>query len=149
MAFGSKSDDDDVISGINVTPLVDITLVLLIIFMVTASVIVANSIPVDLPSASTGEEVSSTVVVHIDRDGALHLDGVAMDDNSLLAELRRAREANAETRAIISADRNIRHARFVLAVDLVRRAGIARFAIDVEARGDGEEDRVELARAEP
>jgi biopolymer transport protein ExbD len=137
--------DDDVISGINVTPLVDVTLVLLIIFMVTASYIVANSIPVDLPEASTGEEVASTVVVHIDRDGRVLLDGQPLDDDRLLAALQRAKRGNADVRAIISADRRIRHERFVTAVDMVRRAGISRFAIDIQQRDD--EDR--LARAEP
>ncbi len=143
----SSGGDDDVISGINVTPLVDITLVLLIIFMVTASVIVTNSIPVDLPEAASGEQVASTVVVYVDRQGALHLDGEAMDDAALLAALRSARESNEELRAIISADRTIRHARFVRAVDIVRSAGISRFAIDVQQRpGDGE--GVEVARAD-
>ena len=51
---GSQDEDDGMISGINVTPLVDITLVLLIIFMVTASYIVKASIEVDLPRAANG-----------------------------------------------------------------------------------------------
>ena len=134
----AQQDDDDVISAINITPLVDITLVLLIIFMVTATYIVANSIPVDLPEASTGEEVTSTVVVHIDGEGALHLDGREMADDQMLASLQRSKQSNEELRAIISADRSIRHARFVAAVDIVRQAGISRFAIDVQQRPDDE-----------
>jgi biopolymer transport protein ExbD len=145
MALSSSSGDDGVISGINVTPLVDITLVLLIIFMVTASVIVSNSIPVDLPQAATGEEVTSTVVLSIDENGGFHLDGVAMSSEQILRELQRARQQNAETRAIVSADRRIPHARFVTAVDIVRRAGISRFAIDVDQRL-GSEDSPELAQ---
>lgn len=144
MAATQQNDDDEVISAINVTPLVDITLVLLIIFMVTASYIVANSIPVDLPEAATGEEVASTVVVSIDRDGRLMLDGQALSDEQMLGRLRRAKQSNDDVRAIISADRRIRHARFVAAVDLVRQAGISRFAIDIQQRSGDEEDEVAM-----
>jgi biopolymer transport protein ExbD len=146
----NQDDDDEVISAINVTPLVDVTLVLLIIFMVTATYIVANSIPVDLPEASTGEEVASTVVVYIDRGGVIHLDNRPMADDALQAALERARKSSTDIRDIISADRNIRHSRFVHAVDIVRKAGIARFAIDIQERpGESrdEADEAVVARA--
>jgi biopolymer transport protein ExbD len=141
----NHDDEDDVISGINVTPLVDVTLVLLIIFMVTATYIVARSIPVDLPEASSGEDVASTVVVYIDRTGALFIDGKAIPDDKVLATLERAQKSakqnKAELRAIISADQEIKHSRFVRAVDLVRRAGIARFAIGIEEQEEQEGER--------
>ena len=144
----NQDDDDEVISAINVTPLVDVTLVLLIIFMVTATYIVANSIPVDLPEASTGEEVASTVVVYINSEGILHIDGKAVPDDKVLNVLKRAQRAakqnKADIRAIISADRNIRHRRFVRAVDLVRKAGIARFAIGIDAEPNDDQDTVEM-----
>jgi len=147
-AAQNDDDDDDVISAINVTPLVDVTLVLLIIFMVTATYIVTNSIPVDLPEASTGEEVASTVAVFVDRRGMFHIDGKAVPDDQILAALRRAQQAakqsKAELRAIISADQNIKHGRFVKAVDLVRQAGISRFAIGIQEVGrDDDEDHEE------
>lgn len=139
-----QRDEEEAITGINVTPLVDITLVLLIIFMVTATYIVANSIPVDLPEASSGEEVASTVVVYIDRTGTLHIDGKAVPDDKVLATLARAQKSakqnKADIRAIISADREIKHYRFVRAVDLVRKAGIARFAIGIDDTGDAEQE---------
>lgn len=143
----NQDDDDEVISAINVTPIVDVMLVLLIIFMVTATYIVANSIPIDLPEASTGEEVASTVVVYIAQDGVIHLDNRPMEDEVLLAALRQAQQNNTDVRAIISADRNIRHSRFVHAVDIVRQAGIARFAIDIQQRqGEEAEDEDEENR---
>ena len=61
--MSSNEDEPEIIGNINVTPLVDIMLVLLIIFMVTATYIVSRSIPVDLPKASTGEDVSTTVAI--------------------------------------------------------------------------------------
>ena len=139
----NQDDDDEVISAINVTPLVDVTLVLLIIFMVTATYIVANSIPVDLPEASTGEEITTTVVVHINAEGTLHYDNRPMDDDQLLTALRQAKQANDDVRTIISADRSIRHARFVQAVDIVRQAGISRFAIDIQQRQDDDDEESE------
>jgi len=137
--MGPTEDEDDIIGSINVTPLVDITLVLLIIFMVTASVIVSQAIPIDLPEAATGEEVSSTVVVYLDDKGVVHLDGRPVDEARLVERLSEAREGNDDLRAIISADRDVRHGRFVKVVDAVRRAGIARFAVDVAARGEPDE----------
>jgi biopolymer transport protein ExbD len=71
-----SNGSDDAITGINVTPLVDITLVLLIIFMVTATYIVKETIEVDLPRAAQGgETVGQTLAFVIDKAGTLYLDG--------------------------------------------------------------------------
>ena len=59
MAGGATDESEDAITGINVTPLVDITLVLLIIFMVTAKIIVSQSVPLDLPKAASGTDVQT------------------------------------------------------------------------------------------
>ena len=79
MAAGSRYDDEDsggMITDINVTPLVDITLVLLIIFMVTAHLIVNKAIPgVDTPKAASGEEVRTTLALTIDNSRALFVNG--------------------------------------------------------------------------
>ena len=72
----SVEEHDDEITGINVTPLVDITLVLLIIFMVTATYVVKEAIEVDLPrAASGGQTVGPTLAFALDREGKLYLDG--------------------------------------------------------------------------
>ncbi|HEY0882949.1 MAG TPA: biopolymer transporter ExbD, partial [Archangium sp.] len=70
MALGSQQEADDAITGINVTPLVDIVLVLLIIFMVTANMIVKETIEVDLPRAanSTEKTVQTPVMLTMDKD---------------------------------------------------------------------------------
>ena len=76
MAGGANDGEEEMISGINVTPLVDITLVLLIIFMVTATYIVAPSIKVNLPDAVTAENVEPTSLgISVLTDGSLLLDG--------------------------------------------------------------------------
>ena len=84
MAASTPSGDDEMITGINVTPLVDIILVLLIIFMVTANLINRPSIEVDLPQAATGEGAEpTTVALTLTEEGALFLNGTATDEARL------------------------------------------------------------------
>ncbi len=131
---GSSGDDDDLISDINVTPLVDVVLVLLIIFMVTATYIVRASIEVDLPRAAHGGEQTGTILsVIVTKDGAMYLDGVQRTDDELVAKTREAVAKDGDAaRAIISADKGALHGWVVHAIDLVRGAGVTKFAIHVE-----------------
>jgi biopolymer transport protein TolR len=130
---GSGEGDEEMISGINVTPLVDITLVLLIIFMVTASYIVKESIHVDLPRAAhAGESTSGTIAVVLTKEGDLYVDGVRRDEAGLRAQARAAVARDREARAVISADRASLHGRMVQAIDLLKGEGVSRFAIDIE-----------------
>lgn len=129
----ASDNDEEMISGINVTPLVDITLVLLIVFMVTATYIVRESIEVDLPRAANGgESVGELINVVLDQEGALYLDGIRADEAALVARARQAIDKDAAARAIISADKNARHGAVVHVIDLVKGAGIAKFAINIE-----------------
>ncbi len=130
---GSREGDDDLISGINVTPLVDITLVLLIIFMVTASYIVREAIEVDLPRAAhAGEAVGSSLALVLTRDGDVYLDGVKLGESELRARVRAAVARDPEARAIISADRAALHGAVVRVIDVVKGEGVSRFAINIE-----------------
>ena len=90
MAGGANFDgDDDIITDINVTPLVDIVLVLLIILMVTASYIVSKSIPMDLPNADTGDESPPrTLTVSVDEEGQLYLDAEEIEWADLRSRAR-------------------------------------------------------------
>jgi biopolymer transport protein ExbD len=133
MAGFGGDESDDLISGINVTPLVDIVLVLLIIFMVTATYIVRAAIEVELPRAAHGGETSGTVLaVMLTRDGQVYLDGVRRSEAELVARARDAVRADAETRAVISADKSALHGAVVRVIDLVKDAGVTRFAIHIE-----------------
>ena len=127
------SGDEDIISGINVTPLVDITLVLLIIFMVTATYIVREAIEVDLPRAAhAGEATGTTLAVVLTRDGSVYLDGVKRSEAELARRTRQAVAQDRETRAIISADQATLHGAVVHVIDLMKGEGLSRFAINVE-----------------
>jgi biopolymer transport protein ExbD len=131
---GGSGDDDDLISEINVTPLVDVVLVLLIIFMVTATYIVRASIEVDLPRAAHGGEATGTILsVIVTKDGLLYLDGVQRTEEELVAKTKEAvaREGDG-ARAIISADKGALHGSVVRAIDLVRGGGVTKFAIHIE-----------------
>jgi biopolymer transport protein ExbD len=131
--FGSNGDDDDFISGINVTPLVDVVLVLLVIFMVTATYIVRASIEVTLPRAAHGGEVTGTVLsVVLTRDGEVFLDGVRRSEAELAQRTRAAVAKDGDARVVISADRAALHGAVVRVIDLVKGAGATRFAIHIE-----------------
>ena len=137
MAIQVEEGGDDVIAAINVTPLVDVTLVLLIIFMVTATYVVREAIQVDLPrAASGGETVGPTLAFVLDRDGKLFLDGAPATLEDARGAVRAALARSSEARALISADRAVSHGRVIEVIDLVKREGLTRFAIDVE-RADG------------
>jgi biopolymer transport protein TolR len=137
MAIQNEESGDDMIAAINVTPLVDITLVLLIIFMVTATYVVREAIEVDLPrAASGGETVGPTLAFAIDREGKLFLDGTPATLDAAREAVRTAVARSPEARALISADRAVSHGRVIEVIDLVKQEGLTRFAIDVE-RADG------------
>src|SRR5215217_9403979 len=107
MAGGSQQDDEE-ITGINVTPLVDIVLVLLIIFMVTANFIVRETVEVDLPRAANGgETVQGLVNVVLDKQGQLYFDGAPVTEAELQGKAAEQLKKDSNTRAIISADQSL------------------------------------------
>ena len=136
MAGGTLGGDDDgeIISEINVTPLVDVVLVLLIILMVTATAIVSKTIPMELPSAATAdatENTPTTLGISIDAEGALYLDRDPVSAAELRARVRTAREASDDVRAINAAAGTVQHAEVVRIIDLLRQERVTKFAINV------------------
>lgn len=130
MAGTGGSDDDEMISAINVTPLVDIVLVLLIVLMVTSSYLVNKSISVELPKAATGETSTPTLSISIDVEGKLYADGEITDDARLQQTIRAAYAKDKEVKAIISADGRVKHAQVVSVIDMLRREKVTKFAIN-------------------
>lgn len=132
MGASSGGDDEEIITAINVTPLVDIVLVLLIILMVTASYIVSKSIPMDLPNANTGDESPPrTLTVSIDQEGQLYIDAEPVSWEELRSNARSFSASESEARAVIAADRRVSHGEFIRIVDILRDEGIMRYAINV------------------
>src|SRR6187431_2268402 len=132
MAGGSSNDDDGMVSGINVTPLVDITLVLLIIFMVTAKIIVSQSLPLDLPKAAQGQEVKLVFGLELHANGDTLADGKKLPaEDAILPLAREAQAKNPELRAVIRADTTVPHGRVIRALDLLKQAGVSKIAFGV------------------
>jgi biopolymer transport protein ExbD len=132
MASSSGEDEDGIISGINVTPLVDVTLVLLIIFMVTAKIIVSQGLPMDLPKAASGEEVQTVFSVELTADGKTRVDSQIVPGDDDVARLAKAAKAkNKDLRAVIRADKKVEHGRVIHVLDLLKRSGVAKIAFAV------------------
>ena len=134
MAF--KADQgDDVIAEINVVPLVDVILVVLIIFMVTAPMIMKPSISVNLPKSGTGDSTKpSKLSILISSDGKLLLDGRNVTEAEIQTAAKEEYEKNQEVQAIISADREVPHGKVVSILDVVKAAGVKRFAISIDKK---------------
>jgi biopolymer transport protein ExbD len=131
MAGGANdSSDEEMITAINVTPLVDIVLVLLIVLMVTSSYLVNKSINVELPKAATGETTTPNLSISIDVENKLYLDGTVITQDDLQKRIRAAYAADPEVKAIISADGRVQHMQVVTIIDTLRREKVTKFAIN-------------------
>lgn len=157
---GGADDDDGMISGINVTPLVDITLVLLIIMMVTARIIVSQSVPMDLPKMASGKQVQLQFRVDISKSGETLVDGAKVAgevfvDGKRVEDIKQvralAREALAKTpelRAVISADKAVQHGLVLRAMDELKLASVNKIAFGVAPRSpDAPAPEAEPAKA--
>jgi biopolymer transport protein ExbD len=132
MASGGRGRAAPIV-GINVTPMVDVVLVLLVIMMVSATYIVSQSLKVELPrSQSTDEQTASVAAVTVARGGGLSWNQEPVDEKGLVGKLQQAFRANPEVSLIVSADRAALHGDVVHVIDLAKLAGITRFAINVE-----------------
>ncbi len=129
----TSSDDDFEITGINVTPLVDIMLVLLIIFMVTTTYVVKEAIKIELPrAAATGETTSRTLQIIVTKDGQTYLDGLPMNEAALIRKIAESPEKKEDMQAVIGADKQAFHGAVVHVLDLLKGQGITKFAIQIE-----------------
>ena len=134
MAGNNNPGSGGMIAGINVTPLVDITLVLLIIFMVTAKLVVApqSAVKLDLPTSTTGDQVISIFAVTLPREGPTLVNGQPVTDDAALVALARAQhDGHPDTRAVIQADGEVHHARVVHVMDLLSQASLSQIAIAI------------------
>lgn len=124
-----SQDNGGIIAGINVTPLVDITLVLLIIFIVTAKIVVTPAVPIDLPRASQSEETQVIFSVIVPTTGATLVNGEpAPEDDTVVRLAQEAVGRDREVRAVINADGAVAHRRVIHTLDLLKRGGITRVA---------------------
>ena len=130
---GGVSEADEGITGINVTPLVDITLVLLIIFMVTTKIVLNQTVPLDLPKAATGtSDVQTVFSIVMAADGRAMVDGTAIpNDDAILQRAKDAAQQHPDMRAVIKADAAVPHGRVIHVLDLLKQAHVNKIAFGV------------------
>lgn len=127
-----KNDNEEAIADINITPFVDIILVVLIIFMVTTPMIMNPSINIQLPKAASGEETTPTKLnITVLKDGSTLFNGKQITDEELLNKVKDAAE-NPNNQAIIAADKEVAHGEVIRVIDIVKQGGIHKFAISTE-----------------
>lgn len=135
MASKFNQSDNEAIADINVVPLVDIVLVVLIIFMVTAPMFIKPTINVNLPKAASGDQTTpSKLNIAITADGKINLNGQFVDENAVSAKAAEEVGKNPDVQAIISADKDVPHGKVVGLLDIVKGAGVKKFAISIEKK---------------
>ena len=133
MAGTMKSGKAGPISDINVTPMVDVVLVLLVIMMVSATYIVSQSLKVELPkAASQAEGVASIAAVTISKEGKFYFNQEPVSEPELVNHFKSAIASNKDVSLIVSADASALHGKVVHVIDLAKLEGITKFAINVE-----------------
>ena len=133
--MAAKLDDqDDGINEINITPFVDVVLVLLVIFMVTAPAMMKESLKVNLPKTLTSDETSKadSIGIAITKDGQVLFNGKLISAENLQNELRTISLKAPETNFLISADTDTRHGEVVKMIDRLKKNNLNRFALQVE-----------------
>jgi biopolymer transport protein ExbD len=138
MAGGSSYKDEDdagAITDINITPFVDVVLVLLVVFMVTAKLIVSRGVEIDKPKAATGGEVQSTLRVSIQKvenaPPKLYVNGeLVTNDTDAIAKIKTIAATIAKPKAIIAGDTNVAYGGVMHAIDLVQQAGVTAIALE-------------------
>ncbi len=134
MAGGARKKG--MITDINVTPLVDIMLVLLIIFMLTANLIAKQAIEVELPKAAQGSTPTpTTLAVTLTKDGQMYLNGQPVTPEQLRTSVKAALVKDPKTQAIIAGDKDVSHGRVVWVLDVIKSLGVISFAIQIDPTG--------------
>jgi biopolymer transport protein ExbD len=133
MAGGSLYQDDDApgITDINVTPFVDVVLVILVVFIVTAKLIVARGVEIDKPKASTGGDVQSTLRISVTENGDLFVNGDKFaSDAEAVARIKQIAATTSKPKAIIAGSKNGAYGNVMRAIDLVQQAGVTGIALE-------------------
>ena len=135
MAFGTQDNTDEVMNEINMTPLVDVMLVLLIIFIITVPVM-KHSVNVDLPQASVEPEQvkPETLRLSVQADGSYALDGAPLSDEALEALLQSAATQTPQPELHLSGDKNVRYERVAQALATAQRAGVRKIGFVTEPK---------------
>jgi biopolymer transport protein ExbD len=126
-------DDPEGITDINVTPFVDVVLVLLVVFIVTAKLIVARGVEIEKPKMPAGGDVQSTLRVSVTQDGKLYVNGdLFTEDAPAVARIKEIAATTSKPKAIIAGDRKTQYGGVMRAIQLVHDAGVTAIALENE-----------------
>lgn len=133
----SSSEDSDLLSSINITPFVDVVLVLLVIFMVTTPIMMNDLLDIHLPKTKSfdGPHIDTLGVV-LNKQEQILLNGKVITEMQLTEEIKKATRENKDTQAIISADIELSYGKVVKIIDLIKTAGLEKFALQIEKISD-------------
>ena len=137
MAFGNNLDDgDEVMSEINMTPLVDVMLVLLIIFIIAIPVL-TNAVKLDLPrAAASPDDRPERVTLSVTVDGVVHWNDIAVDENELQRRLGEAALQQPQPEIAVRGDRKADYEYVIRVMAAAQRAGIAKLGFVTEPGND-------------
>ena len=133
MAMGSSKNDDGVISDINITPMVDVILVLLVIFMVTANFLKKESININLPKVAKADaNIKESTQIALTKDGKFFIEGKSITEEDLLTSMSREAKLRPNMRVTLAADENISYGSVSKLMGLLRRCGVTKIALSVK-----------------
>jgi biopolymer transport protein ExbD len=136
-SFEQEDHDDSTTGGgfssINVTPFVDVMLVLLVIFMITAPMLIKDIIDIKLPKTATSDGQKAELIgIAINKDGQVLLNGTLVDDENLKSQVKEMLAINPNTQGVISADVELPYGKVVRVIDQLKLAGLDKFAVQIE-----------------
>jgi biopolymer transport protein ExbD len=138
-SVSSNFEDDEILSDINVTPLVDVTLVLLIVFMITVPAIVGSAqLKVELPEAQAADPTVGQLPIHLtvrreaSGEVGMYLNDKKTDENSLESLIKSIVTPGSEPPAILAADKGIAYGEVVKVIDLLNRLGLHKISLETK-----------------
>jgi biopolymer transport protein ExbD len=122
--------DEKEFSEINITPLTDVVLVLMLIFMIASPFLIVGAFKVKLPNASTSESVNNkNIEVFLDSSNKIYLDNRNVTMSELLLQIQLKLQTNPDQSVIIKADKGVFHGNFISLLDELKKAGVTKFLI--------------------
>ncbi|MCB0368505.1 MAG: biopolymer transporter ExbD [Bdellovibrionales bacterium] len=132
-ANNDSSNDSGLMTSINITPFVDVVLVLLVIFMITAPMLMKDILEVRLPKTQTSDgQALQTLGVAVNKNGNILLNGQLTDEAGLIEVVKSTLAKNSEAQAIISADMEAYYGKVVKVIDILKSSGLNKFAVQIE-----------------
>ena len=132
MALFSNSESDE-IGHINITPMVDVLLVLLVIFMVTANFIKMESVNINLPKVNAADpNVAKSLHIALTSDGRLLMEADEITEENMVIKLSQEARYRPNMRVTLSADERLSYGRIARAMGLIRQSGVTRIALSVK-----------------